>query len=504
MAGRYRVGIIALQHESNTFLDRTTSLRDFQADVLAREDRVIEVFRATHHEVGGFLEGLAAESLEAVPLLAAQALPGGIIETTTAQRLLEEVERAAKQARGLDGLLVAPHGAAVSQIDPDFDGAWLSRLREIVGADMPIIATLDLHANVSARMVRSCQAMIAYHTNPHLDQRARGIEAARRLAESLRSGQPLTQVAALLPMAVGLAKQNTNEEPCRSLFSAAAAAERDTILSVSPLLGFPYADVPEMGSSLIVVANDDRKAAQATCEELARAWWERRAEFDSQGLSPEEAVERATTLPGPVGLLDMGDNVGGGSPGDGTIIARVILERGGPRSVVCLCDSEAVKEVASMQIGARVENWMVGGKCDRRHGEPLSVSGTLIAKTEGTFQETAVRHGGKSDYDMGPTVVVESDRGLTLVVHSHRTPPFSAGQITSTGLDPRQFHIIILKGVQAPVAAYASICRSFLRVNTPGVTTTDLHRLEYRHRRHPLYPLEDSASWHDVVFVEGA
>ncbi|HHK42957.1 MAG TPA: hypothetical protein ENJ50_11105, partial [Planctomycetaceae bacterium] len=90
MAGRYRVGIIALQHESNTFLDRTTSLRDFEADVLARGDRVVEVFQATHHEVGGFLEGLAAESLEAVPLLAARALPGGIIESATAQRLLDE------------------------------------------------------------------------------------------------------------------------------------------------------------------------------------------------------------------------------------------------------------------------------------------------------------------------------------------------------------------------------------------------------------------------------
>ncbi len=259
-----------------------------------------------------------------------------------------------------------------------------------------------------------------------------------------------------------------------------------------------------MGSSLIVVANDDRRSAQATCEELARVWWERRAEFDAQGLSPEEAVERATSLPGPVGLLDMGDNVGGGSPGDGTIIARVILERGGPPSVVCLCDPEAVQEVASMEIGSRVENWMVGAKCDRRHGEPLSISGTLLAKTDGRFQETGVRHGGKTDYDMGPTVVVESDRGLTLVVHSHRTPPFSAGQITSTGLDPRQFQIIILKGVQAPIAAYTPICRSFLRVNTPGVTTTDLHKLDYQHRRRPLYPLEDSASWSDEVIVEGA
>ncbi len=500
-----RVGIIAVQHESNTFLDGSTSWDDFVADVVAEGDRVRDVFGEAHHEIGGFFAGLDELDIEAVPLFVARAIPSGVIGRETAERLVERVEQAAHQARRLDGLLVAPHGAAVSELDRDFDGCWLQRLRRIVGPRVPVVATLDLHANVSKRMIEACQATIAYHTNPHVDQRERGIEAARLLGRALTSGSPLTQCAALLPLAVGLEKQNTAEQPSRWLYQTAGAAQHHGgPCAVSPLLGFPYADVAEMGGSVIVVTENDRKLARDTCIQLARDWWARRSQFTSSGLSAADAIERASRLAGPVGLLDMGDNVGGGSPGDGTVIAHEVVRRGGPRTLVCLYDPEMAARAAKVGVGGTVDQWRIGGKHDTLHGEPLTVNGTIAALTDGKFHESEVRHGGKSDYDMGTTAVIETNKGLTLIVHSVRTPPFSAGQVTSTGVDPRMFQVIVLKGVQAPIAAYRPFCRTFLHVNTPGVTTTDLRRLEYVHRRRPLYPFEGETTWDQTIIAEGA
>ncbi len=502
--GIIRVGIIAVQHESNTFLAGKTRWEDFQGDVVAEGERVRDRFSGAHHEVAGFFDGLDARGAAGVGLFAARATPGGTIEAATASRLLRQVERAAADARGLDGLLVAPHGAAVSEIAADFDGHWLSTVRDIVGPEMPVVCTLDLHANVSARMIHSCQATIAYHTNPHIDQHARGIEAARLLCSSLQRQSPLTQTAAILPLAVGIERQNTSEEPCRELFAQAARCEQQAgILAASPVLGFPYADVHEMGSSLIVVTDDHRSLARRACRELAEQWWNERDNFVSHGRSVEDSVASACLREGPVGLLDMGDNVGGGSPGDGTLIAREVLRRGGPPTLVCLWDPVAAQQAVDSGVGCRIEQWTVGGRNDDLHGAPLSVDGVVTHVTDGKFHEPKVRHGGKQDYDMGPTAVVACNAGLTVIVHSQRTPPFSAGQVTSTGLDPKRFQIIVLKGVQAPVAAYQEICRSFLRVDTPGVTSANLNQLAYEHRRRPLYPLETTAELNTGDFVDG-
>ncbi len=220
----------------------------------------------------------------------------------------------------------------------------------------------------------------------------------------------------------------------------------------------------------------------------------------SHGWSISEAIDRASTQAGPIGLLDMGDNVGGGSPGDGTLIAHEVARRGGPATLVCLWDRDIAERAHHVGIGAPFIDWSVGGKHDGLHGAPLVISGAVRALTDGTFRETQTTHGGKTHYDMGSTAVLESTCGLTIVAHSMRTPPFSIGQITSCGLSPADYQCIVLKGVQAPIAAYRRACRDFLRINTPGITTADVRQLDYQRRRNPVFPLEPatfSPQWVD-------
>ena len=225
-------------------------------------------------------------------------------------------------------------GRTVSESVADVDGHWLAEVRELVGPRIPIVGTLDPHANLSQKMVPACDALVAYRTNPHIDQRERGEEAARLLARTLRGEVRPVMVAAFPPMAIGIAQQATAEPPCSAICARADELRRlPGILSISIVLGFPYADVPEMGSSIIAVADGDEQLARRVADQLADAMWrERHALNDTRSnhVGVDAAIDAVITAEPPVCLLDMGDNVGGGGPGDGTWLAGALHARGVP------------------------------------------------------------------------------------------------------------------------------------------------------------------------------
>jgi microcystin degradation protein MlrC len=185
----------------------------------------------------------------------------------------------------------------------------------------------------------------------------------------------------------------------------------------------------------------------------------------------------------------MGDNVGGGSAADGTVLAHALHRAGDLRAFVSLYDPEAAQACRGAGEGAALSLSM-GGKTDDMHGAPLNVEVTVKRLHDGKFPEPHPRHGGRSRYDMGPTAIVETQLGITIQLTSLRTPPFSLCQMSCCGLDAQTFAVIVAKGVHAPVAAYEPVCKTFIRVNTPGSTTADLTPLPFVRRRRPLFPLD--------------
>jgi microcystin degradation protein MlrC len=489
-----RVGIISLAHESNTFAKTPTTLVDFERLLLLTGPEFGSKFRWKHHEVSAFFNTLSQLGIEPVPIFLASAAPSGTITKTAISKLLdrlfEEVDRAGK----LDGYLVAPHGAAVAEDIADVDGHWLTELRRRVGAQVPIIGTLDPHATLTSDMVRACNALIAYRTNPHIDQYQCGAKAAELMNRTLRGTvQPVT-VAAYPAIAINIERQSTEAEPCRSLYSYGDKIALQTgVLSTSVILGFPYADVPEMGSALIVVMDKDVQRGQQLVDDWAAELYRRRRDFIGELIDIDHAIDQALSLPGPVCLLDMGDNVGGGGPADATFVVAALHRRKIGNSFVCLNDPEPVETAWSAGPGATITLSM-GGKTDQDHGAPLTAEVTVLSLHEGRFSEPRARHGAKSDYDMGRTALVLTDSGITIMLTSRRTFPVSLVQLTSCGLDPASFHLLVAKGVHAPVTGYAEVCHSFIRANSPGATTADMAKFTYRRRRHPLFPFEDLAS----------
>jgi microcystin degradation protein MlrC len=503
-AGR-RVGIVAILQESNTFLRARTTLDDFRRDLFVTGAGMREALAAAHHEVGGFFAGLAAAGLEAVPLLAARALPGGMLTADAVAALLAALDAALAAAGPLDGLLVAPHGATVSETAADFDGHWLGRLRRAVGP-IPIIGTIDPHANLSPAMIAATDALVAYRTNPHVDQRDRGMEAAALMAGTLSGRLRPTQAAAFPPLAINIECQNPAALPCLPHYEAAAGLREPfaalpaaapvppgCVLSTSIVLGFPYADVAELGSAAIVVTHDDAAAAARHADALGAGLWAARDTFLPELLDADQALDRAATLPGPVCLLDMGDNVGGGSPADGTTLAHALIRRGIPRGFICVCDPEAAGRAVAAGRGATFAA-AVGGRSPEWAGiaaaGPIGGRWRVAALSDGRFTESQPRHGGAGSFNQGPTAVLVHESGLTVMTSTARMAPFSLGQIRHAGLDPASFTHLVAKGVHAPVAAYREVCPSFVRVDTPGVTAASLDRLTYRHRRRPLHPFE--------------
>lgn len=485
-----RVGILSIQHESNTFINGVTTLNDFRNDAFLFGNDIREQYQNSAHEIGGFLAGLEEEGIEAVPVLFARAIPGGTIDRKTAEALIGILKEEVPKAGPLDGWLVAPHGAAVSELDRDFDGFWLQIFRDLIGPDVPVICTLDAHANLSERMVASCQATIVYRTNPHIDQRERGLEAARLMARTLEGEVMPTQRAAFPSLAINIERQQTSIEPCASLYRLVDDfCQQPGVLQVSIVLGFPYADVEEMGTSFVVVTDRNPELAEQIANELAGVVMQRRDEFEAQLISIDEALDQAERLPGPVCLLDMGDNVGGGATADGTFLLHAIHKRR-LSAFVCLFDPEAVSRCRDVAVGETITSFAMGGKSDHRHGSPFVADIRTISRHDGTFREDLVRHGGSVEFKMGPTVVVQTDGGVTIMLTSHRTPPFSLKQLTSCGVDPTAFQILVAKGVHAPIAAYQEVCPHMIRVNTPGVTSADLSQFMYEFRRRPLFPFE--------------
>lgn len=497
-----RIGILGFLHESNTFVAKKTMLANFRADLFLEGDSILQKLSESHHEIGGFISTLRHTTdlnIELVPLVVYRATPAGPIEKSSFVALTERILQAIDNTPPLDGLLIAAHGAAVAEDFPDADGDWLTLVRSAIGERVPMITTLDPHANLSQRMVEACTALIAYRTNPHLDQRQRGEEAANMLLQTLRGNIRPIMRASFPSLVINIERQLTSAEPLASLFRQADRQRQEAhMLSNSIFLGFPYSDVPKMGAAALAITDGNETLAQQAADELAAAMWQKRSDLQGVLISTTEAIQIVTSHPDKrYCLLDMGDNVGGGSAADGTTLAQALMEKSNSvgKSFVCIYDPKVVAQCVEKGVGNQVAV-KLGGKSDSLHGEPLELTVDIISVHDGKFQETLPRHGGIMDFDQGSSVVVKTHQGeLTLLITSKRMVPFSLEQMRSCGLDPLSFRILVAKGVHAPVAAYQEVCDEFIRVNTPGSTSADLFSFPFVQRRRPLYPFEESCTW---------
>lgn len=485
-----RFATLGLFHEANTFSPLKADRQLFAAGGVFRGEEIVAEYANSSTILGGYIEECRRSHVDLVPLVSAFVTPVGPVTEDVFESLLGEMVHGLRSQGPWDGVLLHIHGAAVAEGFPDADGEIAARARRVVGPDVPIGAVLDMHANVSEQLVDALTITLAFQTNPHIDARDKAVRCARLLIDAVQGRSRPEQALVRLPLVVNIARQDTNEPPMSDLVDAARAlADEPGMLAVSVLEGFPYADVPHMGMSCLAVSDGDAGQADAAVGELADAVWQRRGDLQAQGTTVEEALDIARHEQGPVVLLDVGDNIGGGAPGDSTVILRAAVAHEVRSVVQTLWDPEAARRCADAGVGTTV-TLEVGAKNPHSAGRPLRVAGVVRTISDGRFEEPKPTHGGYRFFDMGQTAVLETDSGHTLVLTTKAILGSSLQQLLSVGVDPTTYQVVVAKGVNSPRAAYAPIAKRMIVVDTEGVTAMGLERFTYEHRPKPLYPFE--------------
>lgn len=500
-----RIACLGMMHETNTFQTVPTTYEAFEGFELLRGDEITAQHGTANSTFAGFYEGAGRFEFDLVPLLYAFTGPTGTVTKDAFDRIVGEMIERLQASGPFDGVLLGQHGAAASEEFPDMDGEIARRVRVAVGADTPVVMCLDLHSNITRAMVENVDATVVYRTNPHLDPKARAVEASDILVRTIRGDARPVQWIEQLPMMINISKQATELEPMKSVMDdVRSVIERPGILSASCGQGYPYADVIEMGVSFVVVADGNVDAAQDAARWLADRTWERRALFGNDTPSPAEALAAAMSAPvdaGPTVIMDMGDNVGGGGSADSTHLLAEAQRLGTGELLMSLFDPDSVRECVAVGPGADV-TLKVGGKTDTLHGEPIEVTGRVRAITDGRFEEPTPIHGGFRFFDYGPTVALDLEAtgglgsGVTLLLHTERgVGNMTRQQMYSIGIFPERYRIVIAKGVVSPRAAYEPIAREIILADTPGVSSADMSTFNFQNRRRPLYPFEEEAEY---------
>lgn len=480
-----RVAIAGFSHESNTFSSQPTEINNFE---LLEGQGLIDHYQDTFHEISGYIAGAEKYGYEIFPIIAAGATPAGHVKKEAYEKFVDLILSGLKSDSDIDGVLLALHGAMVAEEFPHADAETVKRVREQIGENIPIVVTHDYHANIPPELVEIADALLVYKTNPHVDQREIGLQAASILVETIVGKVKPVMALAKPELLYNIYFHNTNTIPMRPLMQIAKNLEKEPrILACSIAAGYQYADVPNMGPSIVVVADGNIGLAEHHALEIDKRMWDIRDKLIPRVPNPTQAVELAKQSDKfPVCLLDFGDNIGGGSVGDSTFILHELLSQSAEGWVCTLWDPAGAEVCFKLGINQRVE-LVVGGHTDKMHGEPCRISGRVKTLHDGTYEETERRHGGGRSFNQGLTAVVDIDGKGLLILNSIRSSPNSIHQITSLGIQPLQQKILVAKGAVAPRAAYEPFCSKLIEVASGGATDILRDKDEYDFARSNLY-----------------
>lgn len=489
-----------ISHETNAFSSVRTDLAAFARSGLTYGEAIRERECATNSAFGGFIDASAELGFVLVPIVSVWATPSGIVTADAIHSLIDALQTELKAVGNLDGVLLGLHGAMVTEVDDDGDALILEAVRSVVGPKLPIVATLDLHANISQRMVDAATVLVGYDTYPHVDMAERAKEAAALLLRVVKD--EVHPVSALIKPPMMPTSQNmvTDRDPMRSLIARAQNMERDRrVLNVTVSGGFPPADVTDTGFSALVTTDADAGLARRFAHELALEAWSLKDGFLGGVTTFDEATAILNERPGgrdrPIVLVDIGDNPWSGSPGDSAEIVRFLLDqRIAGAAVAMVVDPESVAQCTDAGVGASVR-LELGGKTDTLHGPPLTVEGRVKAISDGCYVNSGPMMAGLP-VDLGPTIVfVCGQPEIEVLVTSKAETPIDLNVFRSHGIEPTSRRVIGLKGKGHFRAAFEPIAERVMLVEGPGISGADLRRLPFRKIRRPIWPLDEEVDF---------
>lgn len=493
-----RIAIGQLQQETNTFNPRPTDRAAFEeygwgegADVVAKYGRTDELAGFTQ------LPELLGQPVEWLGLVRAKELAGGPIDDAVVEEIVATIQRALRDTP-VDGVLFSLHGALASPKIPDVDGYILAKLREAIGPDVPLVATLDLHANITRTMVEAADALVGFHTFPHIDHEDCGRRAAEALIDLLKNGKGHRVSAVKIPMIVNAKGFTTTGEIMSDIYRRIVAAEKqDDVLSVGLYMAQPWLDVPEHGWTLYQAWRGEKPPLDPA--RIRRECWDKR-HFNARSLpGPDEIADEALRMPGhPIVISEGHDSTNSGAPGDSTRLIAALLQRDWPEAgALSYCiDPAAVQRCHEAGVGATFS--LKFGGVDDPFSEPLEIEATVISLSEIKFTHSG--HAGHNlPVNMGRAAVIR--HGSVTILLAERKGLGSTPRLYETaGLDPRKYKFVSAKSPEGFRHDYDSIGAGFLYCGAPGCAWENLKEMPFKRLNRPLYPLDepadlDATSW---------
>jgi microcystin degradation protein MlrC len=491
-----RVLTVRFMHETNTFSRVATDMtlirrRDFHLD-----NEIPDAFRGTRSALGATFEAADRYGWTLIHPVSANPNPSGIVTDAAFEAISSIILDAVDAKAPVDGALLHLHGAMVAESHEDAEGEFLARLRGKLGPEVPIVITLDLHANVTRRMAENANALIAFRTYPHVDMYERAWQGAELLERAMRGEIRPVTVIARRPMIYGLDRGRHESPPMAELLARAAAIEeRGEALAVSICAGFSRADIRDVGPSVTVTTDGADPRAQAIAESFMDHAWETRDFSSFRLLTVAEAVALAQEgKPGdkPLVVADYTDNPGGGGYGDATAFLQgLVAARVKSVAFHAICDPHAVQQGIAAGIGART-TLVLGGKTDPAiGGGPLELYGEVACLTNGRFIAYGPMGGGV-ERNYGRSMVFRTG-GIDIVVITNNGQATDLGQFTSLGIDPMRYRTVAVKSMQHFRAAFAPIARDIVLVDTGALCAETYTPELFTRVRRPVWPLDPIA-----------
>jgi microcystin degradation protein MlrC len=492
-------------HETNTFCARPTGVEAFRGFYCHEDDAVIPALADTQNEIGGMVEVARDQAWSLITPVATFATPGGPVTRAAWESFGERIIAAAGAVDSLDGVLLSLHGAMVLEDGGDGDYRLLHELRERLGPQVPIVVSLDLHANLDPAMANCAQVIISYKSFPHVDMHATGRKAALLMAHMLEGARHrLATEVVKLPMITLPEGGRTDRAPMTRLLALARKHEaaHPGIVDVSVNAGFSFSDVPEIGPSVTVVHGGATSLARRIAEEIGEAMWQARDAEQEAVLGPEAAarvaLEYDAGCQGPLVLADLSDNPGDGAYADSTALLAALHDaysaaEAPPETLFgALYDPEAVQAAREAGEGRTLE-MAIGGKADSRFGgSPFTAAVRVKRLGDGRYRVQSPMWEGV-EQSCGRCVLLQVG-AIEILVTSLATQALDLGIFRSVGADPVAKRVVALKSTQHFRAAYGPIAGEIHLVDSGGLTSPDLSRLTYRRIPRPIHPLDPEAT----------
>ncbi len=481
-----RVAIAGIVHETNTYCKQPTFANEFYQ---LRGKRMLET-RGQESDVGGAIDTCERLGIEPVPLLYAAAQPSGTIESATYDAFKQEILDGLVSNGDIDGVMLCLHGAGVVEGIQDLEGDLARAVRVQMGEAVPVVASFDLHGNITQDMADALDGVFACHHYPHIDLHERAAEAVALIQRMLEENfRPVTHVSSA-PMLIPFATTFIGAGKAK-LAQILLAEEEQGVIDVSWFHGFPYTDIVHVGTSVAVTTEGDREQARRIGESLVEGLWADRETFRARSLSAGEAVvearREAEKTTRPVIIHETSDNCGGGAPGDGTHLLRAMLEA--KLDNACfgfLVDPEVAGLCHEAGVGARL-TVSLGGKYDDLHGAPLELTGYVKSLHDGRVTMRAMFKG--SPLNLGPMARLVVD-GMDVIVASRRSQTFDIEPFLAVGIDVMKYDYVALKSSAHFRAGFQELAGAIVTADPPGLTTLKLEVFPREHAPGPLWPVD--------------